>query len=624
MDQSAKKIGLINWIVLLVTAVALLLVSRLVNSAAGVLATILAGFGFLVSLLSYFQARLVEREHFERLEIEELSKTRGSASLFESSGADTFPAKRSREQFEKYFVPAFTVVLFLAQAAAAYFPWKMAATMPAMTQNQAALGQTLALLGLLMLALFLLGKYSAGLVRLQKQKLLGPSAAYLLLSAYACVAVAGSIVGTVWMGFPRVDFIVARALCVVAGLIALETLLGLILEIYRVRVKGREDRLLYESRFVGLLSEPEAIITTAAHALDYQFGFKVSETGFYRFLRQYILWLALAQFIILVLSSSVVLINTGDEALLERFGAPVAGREVLTAGLHFKLPWPVDQVRVYHTEQIQTFVVGSEPEGAETESTIVWSVAHAKEDNLLVAARERESLVVTNEAQKSPPVNLLSVSIPVQFQVTNLSKWAYVNEDPDELLRKLSTREVVYYLASADLDDLMSRGRAKAAVALRERIQAEADKKDLGARIMFVGLEDIHPPVKVAEFYEKIVAAGQTREAKILEAEAHALETNALARAEAFKKVNDAQSESHRFITNGVARAMLFTNQSLAYASAPSVYVQRAYLQTLVDNSRDARKYIIASTNTPSLLQLNLEEKIPDLTDRIVVPPDKK
>ena len=33
---------------------------------------------------------------------------------------------------------------------------------------------------------------------------------------------------------------------------------------------------------------------------------------------------------------------------------------------------------------------------------------------------------------------------------------------------------------------------------------------------------------------------------------------------------------------------------------------------------------IIASTNSPSLLQLNLEEKIPDLTDRIVVPPDKQ
>ncbi len=186
-----------------------------------------------------------------------------------------------------------------------------------------------------------------------------------------------------------------------------------------------------------------------------------------------------------------------------------------------------------------------------------------------MAARERESLVVTNDAQKSPPVNLLSVSIPVQFQVTNLSKWAYVNEDPDELLRKLSTREVVRYLASADLDDLMSRGRAKATVALRERIQDEADKKDLRTdHEAGAGLEDIHPPVKVAEFYEKIVAAGQTREAKILEAEAHALETNALARAEAFKKVNDAQSDSHRFITNGVARAMFLT-QSIPGALLP-------------------------------------------------------
>ena len=76
------------------------------------LATILAGFGFLVSRSwSYFQARLVEREHFGTAgDGGELSKTRGSASLFESSGADTFPAKRSREQFEKYFIPAFTVV----------------------------------------------------------------------------------------------------------------------------------------------------------------------------------------------------------------------------------------------------------------------------------------------------------------------------------------------------------------------------------------------------------------------------------------------------------------------------------------------------------------------------------
>src|SRR6476659_5958668 len=112
MDQSEKKIGLLNWIVLLVTSAAMLLMSRWVNSAAGVVATIISGVGLLVALVSYFQMRLAEREQLERLEMEELAKSRGDTSLF-AAADETFPAKRSREIFEKYFVPGFTVVVFL-------------------------------------------------------------------------------------------------------------------------------------------------------------------------------------------------------------------------------------------------------------------------------------------------------------------------------------------------------------------------------------------------------------------------------------------------------------------------------------------------------------------------------
>src|SRR3954470_1593549 len=107
MDQSEKKIGLLNWIVLLVTSAAMLLVSRSVNSAAGVVATIILGVGLLVALISYFQMRLAEREQLEKLEMEELAKSRGDSSLFAASADETFPAKRSREIFEKYFVPGF-------------------------------------------------------------------------------------------------------------------------------------------------------------------------------------------------------------------------------------------------------------------------------------------------------------------------------------------------------------------------------------------------------------------------------------------------------------------------------------------------------------------------------------
>ena len=92
----------------------------------------------------------------------------------------------------------------------------------------------------------------------------------------------------IWSGpvFRELIFIWPTALCALLGLIAVETLINLVLEIYRPRVKGKVERPLYESRLVGLLGQPEGLITTAAQALDYQFGFKVSETWFYRFFRE--------------------------------------------------------------------------------------------------------------------------------------------------------------------------------------------------------------------------------------------------------------------------------------------------------------------------------------------------
>ena len=82
---------------------------------------------------------------------------------FDTAGGDTFPAKRSREQFERFFIPTFTALLFLLQAAGAYFPWKWLAAQPPIIQDNAKLAMSL--LALMGLILFLLGRYSSGLQR---------------------------------------------------------------------------------------------------------------------------------------------------------------------------------------------------------------------------------------------------------------------------------------------------------------------------------------------------------------------------------------------------------------------------------------------------------------------------
>ncbi len=628
MERNIQKNGLINLLILLVAGLAGFAVSRYANLLAGQVSTCFVGLGILAAAVSWFQMRLAEQERLEKLEFDELTKAGGSATLFNSQQSETFPARRAREQFEKYFVPGFSIVLFLLQAGGAWGLWRWLPKPPVVALNQPLV--TMALLGIFALVLFLIGKYSAGIARLERQPLLRPGASYLLLGAYLFALVAGGIVASE-AGYAQVDLYFARGLCVLLGLLAVESLLTLLLEIYRPRVKGKAERVLYESRLVGLLSQPEGLFTTAAHALDYQFGFKVSETWFYRFLEKAFAWLLFAQLGILLLSTCFVFISPGEQGLLERFGKPVAGRDVLGPGLHLVYPWPIDRVYRYTNEAVQSFYIGflhNEKEQEEKERAVLWTVRHYKEEfQLLVANREQPENTITNTAtdKKSPPASLLAVGIPVQYQISDLRAWAYNYRNAGELLEQLGTREVVRYLASVDLQEIMSSARFQAAEELRRRIQTRADELKLGAKILFVGLQDCHPPVAVAASYEAVVGARQKREADLLAARAHQVQTNALAGAAALRRKREAEADRSLREASARARAALFTNQIPAFQAAPSVYANRAYLQALARGGSGARKYILASTNTQDVILLNLEDKLrPDMLDVPMLAPKPK
>ena len=625
MERDIHKNGLINLLTLLGVGVAGFAVARYAGSLAGQITAVHVGLGVLVALVSWFQMRLAERERAERFELDEMARSKGSATMFEARDAEVFPAQRAREQFDRFFVPGFTVLLFLLQAGGAYLLWRWLGKAGAGVVAARSL-EALSLFGLFALILFLLGRFSATIARLENHRLLRPGASYLLLGAYLCFITALAIAG-IKAEFPKADLYAARGLCVLLGLIALETLAGLIFEIYRPRVKGKVARPLYDSRLVGLLGQPEGLITTAAQALDYQFGFKVSETWFYRFFEKALAWLILLQLAVLLFSTCVVFVDAGEQGLLERFGRPVAGREILGPGAHLKLPWPVDKIYRYRTDEIQTLSVGFAPEAErDREKTILWTVAHAKEDNFLVANREQslaEDLAAPGD-RKAPPVSLLTVSIPVQYQIRDLKAWAYRYEDAAELLQDIATREVVRYLVSVDLNEIMSRKRLEAAHALRERIQAAANGYQLGADILFVGLQDIHPPVKVAPEYEKVVAARQQMQAKILVAEADAIRTNELAGAAAFTITNAAAAARLRLEQTALARAAAFTNQLPAFNAAPSVYRQRAYAQAFAAATAGVRKYVLLTTNTQDVIVFDLQDKIGEDLMRISVTPPKK
>jgi modulator of FtsH protease HflK len=617
MERNIRNIGLLNCFVLLLAGGVAYILGRYSNSIAGQLTAVLLSIGFLAALISYFQMGLEEKERLEKLDYDEIARDKNAASLF-STEAETFPARRSREQFERYFLPGFTVLLFLLEFAAAVVLWRQLDTAIVVPPNQPFIA--LALYAVLALIVFLLGKYSGNIARFEKQRLLRPSSSFLVLGAY----VFGFVVlclALIYFGFPRSDLYLARALAIVIGLTGLESLLNLILELYRPRVRGKQDRLVYESRLLGLLSQPEGIFTTAAHALDYQFGFKVSETWVYRFLEKALAWLILIQFVVLVLSSCFVFINPGEEGLLERWGKP-AGRYVLEPGLHLKLPWPADKVYRFRTDAIQSFNIGA---GMDKDhgNTITWKVKHEEEPlNLMVAAHASGAAVTTN-APGGVPVDLLTVGIPVQFQIKDLRAYATNNVDSGKLLEQVATREVVRYLMGVNLFDVMSTAKAKVAAELQKLIQAEADALNLGVKIVLVGLEDIHPPQKVAEAFENVIGARQESQAEIHKAHGYGARTINWAQGESSRLVNEAEAYRFQRVAAAQAQADQFKNQLLAYQAAPDVYKARTYLQPFMNISTNVRFFVKTTTNKNDLFQLDLQEKISaDMSDLVI--PGKK
>jgi membrane protease subunit HflK len=626
-QQNSKKLGLINSIVLLVVTIGALYFTLQTSSTVGLGGVVLLGIGTLIGFFSFIQSHLIDRERVEALEMQELDRTRGNESLFAGAAEDAYPSRNARRQFEKWVIPIFSVLVLIGQALGLLLVyiysqldgWALFSS--TQTSDSA---MSIMFFALFMVVLFMMGKYSAGLARMDGQELLRPGANYMLLGSVVCTAVV--IAETASIEYPVWEKVFTWVVFVVIALSAVENLGTLVLESFRPRLDDKKARLLYDSRLIGLLGQPGGLISTAAHTLDYQFGFKVSETWFYKYLERTLALIIAIQVVVLFLSSSFVVIQANEEAVKERFGKQTA--KLLAPGFHLKWPWPIDKVYRYKTGEIQEFVLGVLEQNDEAEpEVLLWTTQHnhGSSNDMIVASSD--GLL---DSAASVPVNLLTVSIPVQYRINNLTNWVKTG-NAVSMLRKLSMRAVTRYLIGVDIKELMGPGRTKAQEELKKAIQREADDRELGGEIVFVGLQDIHPPVGqneqskatggVAESYEKVNVARLHSETNRLGALQYKAGKVPMARGLAAELVANARSESTNKVALAKAEAGRFSHQISAFNAAPSVYMTRSKLETFVNTTQGARKYILSDTDNRDIINLELQDKLrSDLLDVTVDP----
>jgi membrane protease subunit HflK len=639
---------------------------------------------WLVLAIQFHQRSLAEQE---KLDMSQLAREKESSTIFQAKGdqlALLAGAQRRLEIIETWFLPIFAALIALYEIGIGLY---LLETIPAPGDAQMQQPLVVAIIATsVAFVSFLLSRYATGMSAELRWKPLRAGGSFLLGVALLCFALALTLAGVHFQFFTpvRVVGFVIPVLLIVLGL---ETALNIVLDIYRPRLKGQYSRAAFDSRLLGIINEPGGVFRSVATAIDYQFGFQVSQTWFYKLLEKAIVPLILFSAATLYLASSILVVAPNEQAIVERLGNPLVSNGlpyVVGPGIRLKFPWPIDIAYKYPTKQIMELYIGYVPKIAEKtgqvipETSLLWGQTHYKEEyNLLVASEYAGERL----EEGAVPVSLVKANIPVQYRIKDLYAYIYHHSQPDKLLEAICYRELTEFAASASVEaedggaagervevNLLGAGRMRAKEVLAKRIQEAADQEGLGIELVFLGVQGIHPPPEVAPDFQAVAAAVQKRQALILEAQAErnrtlstligsvarAYEVSNLAaqyqrareeertqdvdtlgkqldkafagaKGDIFRILREAQSYAFTRATLARAAAERFAGQLKAYRAAPKIYMREQRLAVLEEALQGVRKYIVVGDpNNSEVVIVDLQEKLtPDLYDIGGLPENK-
>ncbi len=558
------------------------------------LALLLSG----VVLLRFRLRRLAEDE---RRDLDTAPETR--TTLFErDEETEALTMARTRAHFERWAIPTIAFILGGLQL---YLARRLFGVRPVpLPPPEAPLLLTSALLAGQGFVLFIVGRYQLGLSQQEQDRWLrGPGALVHLAAWAALIGAAASVAHDL---IPNSTLWAQRALAGLLGVLGIESLLRGIAEFYRPR-RRVTDCLSYESRIADLVANPGPMLNNMAQALDYQFGFNVSETWYYRFFRGALLPLVLFQIAILYFLSCLVFIGPDEVGIRERYGRPLDEAWLLSGGFHLKAPWPFETVRRVPTSLLEARIGEPVFEDEHEEEVRLWGQAHHLDEDVFLAAYRAEDL--PDETGDAVPVNLLNIDLSVEYVVVDPLAYAYGHADPKLALRRLLRRAITREVASRDLLDLLSAEQLAMGQRLRDSLQQDTDRKQLGIEIQTVRLEGIHPVAHVAHAFEEVLAAQEEKRALISGARAYANRQVPTARARAAQRISEAEAYAAQRRAVAGAEAERFEILAATHDRAPAIFRQHTYLRALRDSLADTRKVVVAAGPTDEVLQINLEEK---------------
>lgn len=235
-------------------------------------------------------------------------------------------------------------------------------------------------------------------------------------------------------------------------------------------------------------------------------------------------------------------------------------------GLHYALPWPVCRVDCPTTTDVRRVFVGMPPELRE---------AIARGETWAMRASPASDVF-------SGDVNILKVTMAVQYKVDNSVAYLLATEDPDELVRVTVQGVLIDELAELPVDEALTTAKAKIQNKTQQRAQ-QLLRDTYGSGVQLVGcnLESIEPPRAIISAFKDVVSAKKDGERAVDEAVSDSNRILSRARGDAARMLEEARAYYETRVSLARGEAQRFLDVLTEYRREPDVYQDRLRLQTL-------------------------------------------
>ena len=259
-------------------------------------------------------------------------------------------------------------------------------------------------------------------------------------------------------------------------------------------------------------------------------------------------------------------VDDKQQAVVTTFGKVT---DVTDAGVHFKLPFGIQEVEKVDVNVYQKIELGYSSDGGINAS---------------------ESAMITGD------YNIVNVDFFVEYKISDPVAYLYSSNDPEMILKNLIQSQVRNVVGSSAVDSVLTDGKENIQMQVKDLVADILTEYEIGLTLVDVKIQDAEPPTAdVIEAFKAVETAKQRAETVVNDAKAYQNAQLPQAQAEADKLIQNAEYLKQKRINEAHEQVAMFTAMYEEYEKNPEITRSRMYYEAIQEILPGVKLYVNTS-----------------------------